>query len=253
MHQLSKAETAAIRNAQRLCPTSKGTTALHLNTKDAALFAVGCRSWACPACGPAKKRQLVQRIVKAKPSAFVTLSCRHEGTPQHQHAKIARALPRVIATLRKTLGLDIEYFRMLEECKDGYPHFHLLARTAYIPQKTLSEEWEKQTGASVVDIRKAHGKSTKYVAKYISKARDKTGSWTRQRCSVTRRFWAKDDDTEQEWIDWQWMKMSIYEAAQGITQHHSLEELRKGTWWLRERTAGDEIPEAITTLHDKWD
>lgn len=253
MHQLSAGETAAIRNAHRLCPASKGTTALHLETTDAALFAVGCRNWACPACGPAKKRKLVQRIVRAKPSAFITLSCRHEGTPQHQHNTIARALPRVIAKLRKTLNLNIEYFRMLEECKDGYPHFHLLARTSYIPQATLSEEWAAATGASVVDIRKAHGKSTRYVAKYISKARDKSGGWTRQRCSATRKFWATDEDTEQEWIDWTWMKMGVYEAAQAITQEHSLEEFSKGTWWLRERKAGDEIPEAITTLYDNWD
>ena len=119
----------------KLCELASAARAYHLETREPALFCIGCRRWSCPICGPAKRRQLVQQIKDAAPTKFITLTCRHEVSPEHQGRKIAKALPRLMTELREA-GITITYLRMLETCKDGYPHFHLLARSPFIATTT---------------------------------------------------------------------------------------------------------------------
>lgn len=129
---------------------------------------------------------------------------------------------------------------MLEHCEDGYPHFHLLARSNFIPQERLKELWEKLTGAYIVDIRKAHGRSTGYIAKYIQKARNSNGSWSRQRMSVSKRFWRKEDrsSTHIGFTHSRMHPIGTAEERPGCT----FERLRPGYYHPRERQPGDEQP-----------
>lgn len=173
--------------ADTFCPHTRTSTGYTLETDTRVLLAIGCRKWSCKCCGPKLKARLVHRIVKARPNRMVTLTCRHEEGPAEQHRKIVKALPRLVTQLRSQT--PIEYLRMLESCVDGYPHFHLLVRSAYIDQAWIQEEWKRLTGAHIVDIRKAHGASVAYVAKYVNKARGEDGMFSRQRISVSRQFW----------------------------------------------------------------
>lgn len=252
MRKIDAAVRAAVRNQDRLCPRSQAAIANHVDTHDTVLFATGCRRWDCKACGPVKKRLLIQRIVKAQPSTMITLTCRRDTTPACALAKITKSLRRLTTKLRAEHG-RIEYFRMTEQCIDGYPHFHLLARMPFVEQATLSREWETLTGAPIVDIRKAHGRSYRYVAKYIAKARTQSQQWSRQRCSVTRKFWRDDDERYTEWLGWESETHGIIHTATELSRYHGFEKLHKATWKLVPRQDGDGIPLEIEKVFEEWD
>lgn len=231
-----------------LCTQSTAAFALHLELRRSALIAIGCRRWDCEQCGPIKKSQLVARIKAAKPTKFITLTCRHESGPQVQLKKITKALPRLITRIRKTQ--PIEYFRMLEDCVDGYPHYHLLARTDYIHQAELSALWLKVADAPVVDIRKAHGASTAYIAKYLAKACNQNREWQRQRVSVSRHFWTRAPPAEQQWIDWRQTRRTFLEEAERISETRDLIQHMPGTYWIADKDDRP-MPIEITQLKER--
>jgi len=232
-----------LRRANALCPYATSTTAWELETKDPRYIAGGCRKWACPICGPRKRSQLVRRIVMARPNRMLTLTCRHEESIDFQTAKIKRALPRLITELRQLHG-EITYCRFQEQCKDGYPHFHLLMRSAFLPYEDIRRIWTKNTGATIVDVRKAHGKSTAYVSKYISKACDKQGNFSRQRVAVSRGFW-KDKPSASTLLGFEHHRTHPHQFVAERYEHNSLERLRRGLYAIDERAPGDELPEEL--------
>lgn len=240
---------ATARRCNQLCHLAQAAYAFRIADRQRALFAVGCRSWSCPQCGPVKRRQLVKQIVKAKPNRMLTLTCRHEHGPAYQLHNISKALPRLISELRRRLGATIEYFRMLEFCQDGYPHFHLLLRTSYLPHEMIREIWEKNTTARIVDIRVAHGKSTSYVSKYLTKARNAEGTFIRQHISVSSRFWNDDDAAESQWLDWTMPKLPIFEEAENVAKRWSLERINPGVYIIVDRRPGDELPVELQPAH----
>jgi hypothetical protein len=236
--QISPPETTA--KPLVICPHAIATFAWDIEEQRQHLFALGCRKWSCDVCGPRKRSILIRRIVKASPTKFITLSCRHEHGPEHQLKTITKALPKLITQIRKSIG-DIEYLRALEYCKDGYPHYHLLARVKYIDQADLSTMWTNLTSAPVVDIRKAHGRSTSYVSKYMSKATGTENSWVRQQFSVSRNFW-QDDERETQWLNWETKRIPVYEKAQSICEVNSLDRVAVGCYKIVDKIEGDDVP-----------
>jgi len=237
-------------NFTPICRHSKSAYATEANTERTALHIVGCRRWTCKLCGPTRRRELVARIVASKPTKFITLTCRHEGGPEVQLKKIVKGLQRVAKWIRKDIG-PIEYLRMVEACRDGYPHFHLLARADYVDKQKLSDKWEEFTGAIIVDIKKAHGRSTGYISKYITKARDQDKTWSRQRMSVTRGFWIKSERPQDDsWENWRHNKCSAYEEAQLIGSDRALERKRTDLYDIVEREPGDDVPLEIAAQFD---
>ena len=194
--------------------------------------------------------RFILRIRTANPTKFITLTTLHKGERDERLAIMVKALPRLATAVRKARG-EFEYLRMLEQCEDGYPHFHLLARSNFIPHSDLRELWKKLTGASIVDIRKAHGRSTGYIAKYLTKARDASGNWTRQRVSVSKHFWknAKNIQTHVAFTH------SRSHPADTAAARPSLayERLRPQYYAPHERDAGDENPEELTNASYKRD
>jgi hypothetical protein len=208
------------------------------------MIALGCRRNACAVCGPINRSLLIRRIVKAAPTKFITLTCRHAEGPEFQLAKMRKALPRLINKIRQMQ--KIEYLRMLEWCTDGYPHFHLLARCGYIPQQTLSNIRENLTGARIVDIRKAHGRSTRYITKYITKATNKSREWSRQAISVSQGFWTQPKPKNlREYLNWQTERRPIYESAEAMALENRIVRQKFGDYTFEAREAGDEIPEEL--------
>lgn len=134
---------------------------------------------------------------------------------------------------------------MLETCNDGYPHFHILARTKYIEQAALSTKWAEYSGARVVDIRKAHGRSTSYIAKYITKARNIENQWSRQRISVSKQFWVHKTDKnseKDEYVEWEHSKVPPYESAEQISIESAFHREVLGRYRIVDREPGDETP-----------
>ena len=237
-----------MRPPSAICPTASAALAYHIESHDRALFAIGCRAWSCPVCGVVKRQQLIARIQKARPNVFITLSVRHEKGPDYQEKRLRDTFPRLIEWIRRNLELSIEYVRMHEECADGYPHFHLLARASYIPQDKLSTAWERFNGARIVDIRKAHHESTSYIAKYITKARTSDGEWSRQRISVSKNFWQTEEEQETEWLAWSNKLHRLWIEAERLSENNSFERKSPGVWWLRERYAGSDVPTEIAQM-----
>lgn len=232
----------------KICTRAIATFAYDVDEHEPHFFALGCRNWSCPECGPRRRHQLIGRITRAAPTKFITLSCRHELGPQPQLETITQAFPKLIATIRKHNG-PIEYLRALEYCADGYPHFHMLARTKFIEQRFLSEHWQRLSGAPVVDIRKAHGRSTRYIAKYLSKS---TGGreWNRQTFAVSRHFWTDNpQDQPTQWLNWSTKRIPALEEACNICEQHSLERIALGCYHITEREPGDEIPYELNPKH----
>lgn len=221
-----------------------------MNTREPRIIAQGCRRWTCPVCGPRRKWQFVLRIVAAKPNRFITLTCTRDEPPSEKLATMVKQLPRLITYLRKTHG-TIDYLRMLETCKDGYPHFHLLARSNFIPHADLKSAWLRLTRASVVDIRKAHGRSVGYVAKYIAKARNAEGSWSRQRVSVSRDFW-RDVAGESDLLIVGHERTHPQERAEA-TPSLVYTRQRVGLYGVEKREPGEDNPiELVPTRISKW-
>lgn len=231
----------------KLCPFSGTMQATDLATDTAWIFADGCRRWDCPACGPAKKSALIRRICDAQPSRFITLTCRHVDSPEAQLQTMRRALPRLATKVRKLIG-EFEYLRMLEECRDGYPHFHLLARSKFVKQNELKTNWEKLTGAPVVDIRKAYGKSVKYVAKYLGKAATADGRWQRQRVSVSQHFWLPQHKDAPDFADFRHTRMHPQSWFQNFAPAKCVERNRYAAYVVVDREPGDQLPNELLPI-----
>ena len=218
------------------------------------MFGAGCNSWTCKVCGPRKKFILIRKIVKAKPTRFLTLTCLHIGSPEERLQLMRKKTQKLLETLRKQCG-EIQYLRMLEQCKDEFPHFHFLIRSDYIPYDLIQKTWEEHTGAKIVDIRKAHGRSTGYVAKYLSKACSKTGQFSRQRISVSKKFWIDDTpENVEEWIAWKATNTGPIQYAIDNQNEFSFEDRNSISWYMNERNPGDELPTSLTPAEDetKW-
>lgn len=172
-----------------------------------------CKTWQCPHCGPRKTAELCRKIEAAKPTKFITLTTVHRKgrTPREVWNEARRQISELAKKYRKELG-EFEYARILEPHKSGYPHFHLVARSPYIPQEHLSRRWQQLTGAFIVDIRRVNPnwQVAKYVAKYLTKTmRPQIGTETHKdgkfiserRVSASRHFFAAPEEHEPSDFD----------------------------------------------------
>lgn len=178
----------------------------------------------------------------ARPNRFVTLTCRHQNGQEAALERITKSLPRLITALRKSRG-EIDYFRMWESCEDGYPHFHLLVRSEFIPHSEIKALWERLTEAPIVDIRKAHGRSMRYVAKYLNKARNRDKTWSRQRISVSKKFWVPET-TQSELMGWQHDRTHPIDHCESCPAT-SFDQEWFGRYVPRPRQPGDELPHEL--------
>lgn len=242
-------DSPAIDRACRLCPHSSPTWAYRWEDGFQYLLLRPCNKYSCEVCGPRKRFQLVARIREAAPNRFITLTVGRERTASEQQAIITKSLPKFAKRIREAVH-EFEYLRMIEECDDGYPHIHLLARSPYVHWQTILDEWRTLTGSQRIDVRKAHGKSAGYIAKYINKARNKSLEWSRQRMSVTKNFWPKRDRTprEPEWHEYDRIGADLIPFLKAIADKRAIVRDRLRVYWLDDRNEGDDIPIEIEEL-----
>lgn len=159
--------------------------------------ALRCNQWQCPYCGQRRAFQLAIRCEQAEPTKFITLTIQPKffQTPREAYDQTRRKVSDFAKVLRLG-GRTFEYLKVLEATKKGWPHYHLIARTPYVPQKLLSVEWAKLTGAPIVDVRAVKKKEGvfKYVLKYLCK--QAYIPWTNRRVSWSRDFFPTKEPTE---------------------------------------------------------
>lgn len=161
------------------------------------LVQIRCKRWGCRVCGERKAKSLSMRVAEAKPNRFMTLTVNPnvEYSPRDAFETNARKIPRLLKKLRQQFG-PIEYFRVLEVTKKGWPHWHFLLRSGFIKQRTLSDVWCSLTGAKIVDIRAVQKSfaAYKYCVKYLAK--QTYVPWTNRRTSWSKNFFPPPEPYE---------------------------------------------------------
>lgn len=136
--------------------------------------ACSCNCWSCDTCNPRRRAWLRDEALSGAPTTFITLTwdANRAENPAQARRIMARALDHLRHRIRREFpGHEFEYLCVVEAFKNGYPHFHLLARAPFIPWCWLSNVWRDLTGAWVVRIEWIRDREAAagYVAKYLSK------------------------------------------------------------------------------------
>ena len=184
----------ALADWMKCCPRAKTLEAWSEKLQAFVIIQVTCKNWGCPICGRRKVQKYAKKVTAAKPNRLVTLTV---NPKQHESPRAAfdatrRSIPKLSAKVRKLFG-EFEFFRILEVTKKGWPHYHLITRSEYIPQPELSRLWNELTGAPIVDVRKL-GKTVQaywYVVKYLGK-QDHV-PWTDRRAAWTKNFFVDEE------------------------------------------------------------
>jgi len=148
-----------------------------------------CKQWKCRFCANQKIKNLAIKCETAKPDRLLTLTVDPSkwDNPRAAFDGTRRHVPELIRYLRKRFGA-CEYLRVTELTKGGWPHYHLLVRSPFLPHAVVKEKWKELTGAIIVDLRpvKNHFRTYTYLVKYLSKMH-KIG-WTERHVSYSKGF-----------------------------------------------------------------
>lgn len=171
------------------CPRAQTLLAYSLTHQAQILYVLPCRSWSCRPCAQQKIKQLACQTVLAAPNRLLTLTVNPALYASRKEAweKTRKQVPELIRRLRKKFG-EIEYLRVTELTRAGWPHYHLLVRSSYLPQTLVKKYWYELTGAFIVDLRqvKKTFSAYKYLVKYLSKLHHI--EWTARHVSMSRGF-----------------------------------------------------------------
>lgn len=193
----------------------------------------GCQKWVCPICGPRKKQKLLSRIRRSHPNAFMTLTVKDQPgeTPRECFDRTRRLIPQLFRHFKRQ-DKAAEYFRVIEQTKRGFPHYHfLLRKDSFWPQAEVSSVWDRLAQSPIVDIRKIGTRTVNYVNKYCLKSH--ATEITRQRYTASRGFWLKEPNEsdfsieQRSWTnDLDRLRVSIEEET--LTPHTAT------SYWLGE-------------------
>lgn len=210
-----------------------------------------CNAWDCPGCGPLRTWKLCKRIETARPNRLVTLTCGSPGgrSPAEVWDDTRRMVPELIRLIRSHHG-ETEYCRVMELHKSGFPHFHLVVRSPFIPQADLSRYWCKLTGAYIVDVRAIQNRDVaRYVAKYLGK-QTRVPAFTSRRVTASRGFFdapltrqpstlnlcdiRREGTVLRSWLDYHWPD----KPHSLVSPFHAVEEPTDDRWSIEDDEIG---------------
>lgn len=154
------------------CPHVKTLISRHFLWQATRFAPIRCRRWSCSYCRHVNLKKLIRRIKLGNPTKLLTLTSwpRPGETAAEVYDRHRPQIRRLIQLIRRT-GVSFEACIICEQTVKGMPHWHLVCKTHYLPQKWLSDTWLSLTGSRVVDIRsiKNPRHAACYVAKYVVK------------------------------------------------------------------------------------
>jgi len=173
-----------------------------------------CRSWGCPICAPKRAGQVAHDITRGKPTKFLTLTVNPKvfGSPEERADRLATAFRKWIRIQRKRFpAAEVEYYAVFERTKQGEPHLHVAGRWPYIPQREISQFFDAELSAPVVDIQGARTPKglARYLSKYLSKDCTKFGTlkrYFRSRAWAPKRPELKED---RLWYGVKWDRSDV--------------------------------------------
>lgn len=181
--------SASSLSSRETCSRATSYLATEVETTSQYLFGSCCKTWNCPYCCRVKVRRLSWLTSQAAHNRLLTLTTDPKlfCSPRDAFERTASYVPELIRALRVRFG-EVEYLRVTETCKNGYPHYHLLVRSGYLPQPVIKSLWTKYTGCSIVDCRQVTQSFSafNYLVKYLSKMHNL--GWTERHVSTSKRF-----------------------------------------------------------------
>ena len=220
---------------------SKATTLLArvIGGDSSILIGLGCKTWTCRFCAAAKIRKLSWMTSRAQPNRLLTLTVnnRLHNTPRDAFDATRAFVPELIRYLRTRFG-EVEYLRVTEVTQAGYPHYHLLVRSGFLPHAVVKKIWEEMTGATIVDLRpvtKTFGAYI-YLTKYLTKMHRL--DWTERHVSYSRGFFPKDAidaNRESNLGDFERLNEHPYEWMDRYCSGMTLVQQAPMTWLLTDR------------------
>ena len=171
------------------CPTATAALARSPVFESPLLLVLPCKRWGCEVCRSQKIRALAFNIHAAAPNRLLTLTVDTEIDPNPEVAWLnTRDKPSELFRALRARKMSIEYLKVTEVTKKGYPHYHCLLRSDYLPQPVIKALWTRLTKSSIVDIRIVTNQfnAFSYLVKYLSKIASL--EWTDRHVSYSRKF-----------------------------------------------------------------
>lgn len=212
-----------------VCPRSQTMISFSLTHNAPILFILPCGTWSCRVCAEVKIKKLSHGVMRAEPNRLLTLTVNPALYASRKEAweQTRKQVPILIRQLRKRFG-DIEYLRVTEVTAAGWPHYHLLVRSGFLPQPVVKRMWAELTGAYIVDLRQVtkSWSAYKYLVKYLSKLHRL--EWTNRHVSVSKNFIPKEESDDYEPIEHDEGEFINEHPAAVVTDrfaHHCLKRL----------------------------
>ncbi len=212
-------DSSAAHEYLRVCPDAQTLTAYSLTHKSEILFILPCGRWGCRQCATQKIKKLAFDVQKAKPNRLLTLTvdpARYDS-PRDAWEQTRKCVPLLIRKLRSQFG-EVEYLRVTEVTRKGFPHYHLLIRSGFLPHAVVKRIWHQLTGAQIVDLRQVKRSfgAYQYLVKYLSKLHKL--EWTERHVSVSRAFVPKDDAEGYSPIEYSEAEFFHYHPANFVSE-----------------------------------
>lgn len=204
-----------------------------------------CQNWSCRQCAEVKVRRLAALTRDAKPTRMMTLTVdpAQWDSPRAAFDGTRRAVSELIKKLRSRFG-EVEYLRVTELTKHGWPHYHLLLRSGFIPHAVVKKLWADLTGAYIVDLRqvKEHFRAYTYLVKYLSKLHKI--EWTARHVSYSKGFFPDQGEKKSTGLAIESRSILQMHPITFLLQHHKgdeLEEYTPSTFLIRENQPYDDF------------
>jgi hypothetical protein len=190
------------------CPWATSVLVKDIETDRPILRPVTCKRWGCAYCAPRKIRKLAFLTNGAMPNRWIRLGVKPDlyASPEEAWRHTSPLVPELCRRIRKQRG-ECEYLRVAEihngttrykELQEpgkayGFPHYHAMLRSVFIPQKELSNMWAELASAPHVYIAKIDQtfSSFRYMTKYLTKLH--RIEWTDRHVSYSRNFFRPED------------------------------------------------------------
>lgn len=196
------------------CPWAKSVLVKDCETDYVVLRPVTCKRWGCAYCAPRKIKKLAFLTNGAQPNRWIRLGVKPDlyETPEAAWRHTSPLVPELCRRIRKKRG-ECEYLRVAEihngttrykEMQEpgkafGFPHYHAMLRSSFIPQKELSDMWAELASAPHVYIAKIDQtfSSFRYMTKYLTKLH--RIEWTDRHVSYSKNFFRPEDMEKLAW------------------------------------------------------
>jgi len=156
----------------------------------------------------------------AEPNRLLTLTVDPAlyVSPRHAWEETRTCVPLLIRRLRKRFG-PVDYLRVTEVTKAGWPHYHLLVRSGFLPHSVVRQIWNELTGARIVDLRQVTQsfRAYQYLVKYLSKLHKL--EWTERHVSYSKNFFPPDDWEPENKMDYAEPSFHSYHPANYVAEH----------------------------------